>query len=136
MGSYIAPTDPTKVMRVDIDDIYFNYNQIQVRASDFWDIIRDTGSSWSPYGGIFIYNIFEDEATNEARKQAMEEEKAAEKARRERNYAKLSAFRETLEGKVWGSLFDSLMGMQDIYDKRIVPFENTDDEYEQDHETH
>ena len=56
MESYIAAKDPTIEMRVDRNDIYWNYNQIAQKSTNFWDMLGDIGSSGVDYQRIFIYN--------------------------------------------------------------------------------
>ena len=129
MESHIAPKDPALQLRVDRNDIWWNYTQIAGNAMDFGDILRDESGSYVDYGGWYLYNPFEDEKTNEARKQAMEAEEAAERGRRERNYRKLAEFREMLRGKMNGSIQESVHAIEDIHKDKVIPFENTDDRY-------
>ena len=49
MTTYIAPVDESREMRVDRNDIWFNYIQIGMNTRDYWDIFGDRGSSWDNY---------------------------------------------------------------------------------------
>ena len=129
MESYIAPKNPELDMRVDRNDIWWNCQQIEKNIDACGSILTDTAGSLADYEKPFLYNIFEDEETNEARKRAWEEEENAERGRRQRNYAKLKEFRELLSAKRDGTLSDYMSGIWTIYNDKVVPFENTDDEY-------
>lgn len=129
MEDCIMPKDECRLLRVDSNDIWWNYSQIANNVMDFWDILSDTGSSWKDYGGGYCYNPFLDEEENATRKAAKEAEEAAERGRRERNYRKLSDFRETLKGKTIEELPEYVKQIRDIYDKNVVSFEETDDLY-------
>lgn len=129
MESYIKPNDPMEMMRVDRNDIWWNYTQIAQNTTNFWDILADEGSSFAGYKKWFVYNPFESEGANAARKASMEAEEAAERGRRERNHAKLSAFRSTLRAEMTGSLSGYVTGIQEIHLNRVIPFEDTDDAY-------
>lgn len=60
----------------------------------------------------------------------MEAEVEAERLRRERNYEKLAGFRSMLGGSATEQLQGYVKELKHIYDKNVVPFENTDDEYD------
>lgn len=62
---YVQPVQEDVKMRVDIDDIWFNYQQIGSNVYDFNSILWDTGSSWRDYDkfnimciGGFFYCIY------------------------------------------------------------------------------
>jgi hypothetical protein len=129
METYIQAKEQSVMLRVDRNDIWFNYTQIAQNAVNFLDILSDTGSSWVDYKQWFVYNPLESESSNAARKAAMEAEENAERARRESNYEKLAAFRSKLSTAMSGSLHEDVMGIQQIYNNNVVEFENTDDRY-------
>lgn len=106
MKEYIAPVDYFKTMRVDRDDIWFNYTQIVSNSQDVMDIITDTKSTYS------LVRLKEEE-----------------KERRRANYEKLAQFRTLCSSKVFGSVMDEVNAIQAIYQNRIIPFEDTDDDY-------
>ena len=137
MESYLQPVNPSVTMRVDRNDVWFNYTQMKNEvqsfsfggASDLYDIIMDTGSSWKNYGQCFIWNIFEDEETNNRRRADMEAAERNERSRRESNYAKLESFRNLVMERMYGSMNTALQGIKGIHDNNIIEFENTDDAY-------
>lgn len=129
MESYIAPKDPAVIMRVDRDDINWNYNQIVEHTKSIWDILMDTGSSWADYQKVFFYNPFEDGETNEARKRAVEAEVSAERERRERNYEKLEEFRNRLLKVSTENISEHVAAIHAVYNDKVIPFEDRDDHY-------
>lgn len=132
MESYIMPKDSGTMVRVDRNDIWWNYKQIAQRipyAPEFEEIQSDVFSSLADYKKCFVYNLFEDEGANSARKAAQQAEEESERKRREYNYEQLESFREVLRGKLEGSFKQSVEKIHRMYEDAIVPFENTDDEY-------
>ena len=93
MTDYIAPENETAMMRVDRNDIWWNYKQIEGEATSFDWIVQDTGSTLATYKRLFIPNPFSSDEENEAKKSAQQQEEDAESARRQRNYEKLQGFR-------------------------------------------
>ena len=129
MEFYIAPKAPEIDMRVDRNDIWWNCKQIEKRLDDCESILMEIESSDVDYEQLFIYNIFQDQETNEARKSAIEEEEKAERGRRERNYTKLKEFQQQMQTKVETTFSDCIEDIWKIYDNNVIPFENTDDDY-------
>lgn len=129
MTAYVEPENEGEMMRVDRNDIWWNYTQIRGNATGFLDILGDTGSSWQDYKKFYMYNPFLSAAENAERKAALEEEEREERERRERNYNTLAEFRKTLMGKITDELPGHIKKIHAIYEKNIVPFENTDDAY-------
>ena len=93
MTDYIAPENETTMMRVDRNDIWWNYKQIEGEATSFDWIVQDTGSTLATYKRLFIPNPFSSDEENEAKKSAQQQKEDAESARRQRNYEKLQGFR-------------------------------------------
>ena len=105
MTAYVEPENEGEMMRVDRNDI------------------------WQDYKKFYMYNPFLSAAENAGRKAALEEEEREERERRERNYNTLAEFRKTLMGKITDELPGHIKKIHAIYEKNIVPFENTDDAY-------
>lgn len=131
MESYIAPQDSYAMMRVDRNDIWWNYEQIAgiPVSNSIEDIIWDTGSSWVDYHNWFVYNPWEDEASNNARKVYLQDEENAERTRRENNYNQLADFRNRLLMMNTETFGNAVTAIRNVYDNNIVSFENTDDDY-------
>lgn len=129
MTAYVAPENESVLMRVDRNDIWWNYTQIAGRSTDFFDIVADAGSSWKNYKKFYMYNPFISAAENAVRKAEMEEEERIEREKRERNYKMLEEFRETLSRKMQGELQEAVTGIRRIYEENVIPFENMDDTY-------
>ena len=89
MTACIAPENESELMRVDRNDIWWNYEQISGRATDFLDILGIMNSSWKDYKRIHIYNPFLSPAENELKKAELEAAEREEREKRERNYRKL-----------------------------------------------
>ena len=129
MTDYIAPENETAMMRVDRNDIWWNYKQIEGEATSFDWIVQDTGSTLATYKRLFIPNPFSSDEENEAKKSAQQQEEDAESARRQRNYEKLQGFRDQLDTSIRKKLSDSVDEIRKIYENKVIPFENTDDSY-------
>ena len=129
MTDYIAPENETTMMRVDRNDIWWNYKQIEGEATSFDWIVQDTGSTLATYKRLFIPNPFSNDEENEAKKSAQQQEEDAESARRQRNYEKLQGFRDQLDTSIRKKLSDSVDEIKKIYENKVIPFENTDDSY-------
>ena len=129
MTDYIAPENETAMMRVDRNDIWWNYKQIEGEATSFGWIVQDTGSTLATYKRLFIPNPFSSDEENEAKKSAQQQEEDAESARRQRNYEKLQGFRDQLDTSIRKKLSDSVDEIKKIYENKVIPFENTDDSY-------
>ena len=129
MTDYIAPENETAMMRVDRNDIWWNYKQIEGEATSFDWIVQDTGSTLATYKRLFIPNPFSSDEENEAKKSAQQQEEDAESARRQRNYEKLQGFRDQLDTSIRKKLSDSVDEIKKIYENKVIPFENTDDSY-------
>ena len=129
MTDYIAPENETAMMRVDRNDIWWNYKQIEGEATSFDWIVQDTGSTPVTYKRLFIPNPFSSDEENEAKKSAQQQEEDAESARRQRNYEKLQGFRDQLDTSIRKKLSDSVDEIKKIYENKVIPFENTDDSY-------
>ncbi len=117
------------MMRVDRNDIWWNYKQIEGEATSFDWIVQDTGSTPVTYKRLFIPNPFSSDEENEAKKSAQQQEEDAESARRQRNYEKLQGFRDQLDTSIRKKLSDSVDEIKKIYENKVIPFENTDDSY-------
>ena len=132
MTALVEPEDESLRMRVDRNDICHNCVQIEMEAVESFRQDRSFGLLWDSacdYKRLYISNPFLSAAENAAKKAAQEEAEKEEKARRERNYAKLEAFKNHFYSESLESL-KGWMGMIDeIYGDHIVPFENTDDAY-------
>ena len=129
MTDYIAQENETAMMRVDRNDIWWNYKQIEGEATSFDWIVQDTGSTLATYKRPFIPNPFSSDEENEAKKSAQQQEEDAESARRQRNYEKLQGFRDQLDTSIRKELSDSVDEIKKIYENKVIPFENTDDSY-------
>lgn len=129
MTGYIAPENETAMMRVDRNDIWWNYKQIEGEATSFDWIVQDTGSTLATYKRLFIPNPFSSDEENEAKKSAQQQKEDAESARRQRNYEKLQGFRDQLDTSIRKELSDSVDEIKKIYENKVIPFENTDDSY-------
>ena len=129
MTDYIAPENETAMMRVDRNDIWWNYKQIEGEATSFDWMVQDTGSTPATYKRLFIPNPFSSDEENEAKKSAQQQEEDAESARRQRNYEKLQGFRDQLDTSIRKKLSDSVDEIKKIYENKVIPFENTDDSY-------
>ena len=129
MTDYIAQENETAMMRVDRNDIWWNYKQIEGEATSFDLIVQDTGSTPATYKRLFIPNPFSSDEENEAKKSAQQQEEDAESARRQRNYEKLQGFRDQLDTSIRKELSDSVDEIKKIYENKVIPFENTDDSY-------
>ena len=129
MTDYIAPENETAMMRVDRNDIWWNYKQIEGEATSFDWMVQDTGSTLATYKRLFIPNPFSSDEENEAKKSAQQQEEDAESARRQRNYEKLQGFRDQLDTSIRKKLSDSVDEIKKIYENKVIPFENTDDSY-------
>ncbi|MBO5284234.1 MAG: hypothetical protein J6B43_14130 [Lachnospiraceae bacterium] len=129
MTDDVAPVNYDAQMRVDRDDIWFNYTQMAGTTINYLNILTDTGSSWDNYRRNFCYNPLESEASNNARRDRMHREDHEESCRRGRNYQKLSDFRELLRQQLSGPVAEQVQEIQKIYENKIIPYENTDDEY-------
>ena len=129
MTDYIAPENETAMMRVDRNDIWWNYKQIEGEATSFDWIVQDTGSTLATYKRLFIPNPFSSDEENEAKKSAQQQEEDAESARRQRNYEKLQGFRDQLDTSIREKISDSVDEIRKIYENKVIPFENTDDSY-------
>ena len=129
MTDYIAPENETAMMRVDRNDIWWNYKQIEGEATSFDWMVQDTGSTLATYKRLFIPNPFSSDEENEAKKSAQQQEEDAESARRQRNYEKLQGFRDQLNTSIRKKLSDSVDEIKKIYENKVIPFENTDDSY-------
>ena len=129
MTDYIAPENETAMMRVDRNDIWWNYKQIEGEATSFDWIVQDTGSTPATYKRLFIPNPFSSDEENVAKKSAQQQEEDAESARRQRNYEKLQGFRDQLDTSIRKKLSDSVDEIKKIYENKVIPFENTDDSY-------
>ena len=129
MTDYIAQENETAMMRVDRNDIWWNYKQIEGEATSFDWIVQDTGSTLATYKRLFIPNPFSSDEENEAKKSAQQQEEDAESARRQRNYEKLQGFRDQLDTSIRKELSDSVDEIKKIYENKVIPFENTDDSY-------
>ena len=57
----------TAMMRVDRNDIWWNYKQIEGEATSFDWIVQDTGSTLVTYKRLFIPNPFSSDEENEAK---------------------------------------------------------------------
>ena len=57
----------TAMMRVDRNDIWWNYKQIEGEATSFDWIVQDTGSTLATYKQLFIPNPFSSDEENEAK---------------------------------------------------------------------
>lgn len=57
----------TAMMRVDRNDIWWNYKQIEGEATSFDWIVQDTGSTPATYKRLFIPNPFSSDEENEAK---------------------------------------------------------------------
>ena len=77
MTDYIAPENETAMMRVDRNDIWWNYKQIEGEATSFDWIVQDTGSTPATYKRLFIPNPFSSDEENEAKKSAQQQEEDA-----------------------------------------------------------
>lgn len=131
MTSFITPDNENAMMRVDRNDIWFNYEQIAGEAINYMeDILLDTGSSWRDYHRNYYYDMRLSPEENEAGRAAVEAEVEAERLRRESNYENLAGFRSMLGGTVTEQLQGYVKELRQIYDENVVPFENTDDEYD------
>lgn len=119
----------TTMMRVDRNDIWWNYKQIEGEATSFDWIVQDTGSTLATYKRLFIPNPFSSDEENEAKKSAQQQKEDAESARRQRNYEKLQGFRDQLDTSIRKELSDSVDEIKKIYENKVIPFENTDDSY-------
>ena len=129
MTDYIAPENENAMMRVDRNDIWWNYKQIEGEATSFDLIVQDTGSTPATYKRLFIPNPFSSDEENEAKKSAQQQEEDAESARRQKNYEKLQGFRDQLDTSIRKELSDSVDEIKKIYENKVIPFENTDDSY-------
>ena len=129
MTDYIAPENETAMMRVDRNDIWWNYKQIEGEATSFDWMVQDTGSTLATYKRLFIPNPFSSDEENEAKKSAQQQEEDAESARRQRNYEKLQGFRDQLDTSIREKISDSVDEIRKIYENKVIPFENTDDSY-------
>ena len=129
MTDYIAPENETAMMRVDRNDIWWNYKQIEGEATSFDWIVQDTGSTPATYKRLFIPNPFSSDEENEAKKSAQQQKEDAESARRQRNYEKLQGFRDQLDTSIREKISDSVDEIRKIYENKVIPFENTDDSY-------
>ena len=67
----------TAMMRVDRNDIWWNYKQIEGEATSFDWIVQDTGSTPATYKRLFIPNPFSSDEENEAKKSAQQQEEDA-----------------------------------------------------------
>ena len=129
MTGYIAPVNYGAQIRVDRNDIWFNYVQIHAAAEGYLDILSDTGSSREDYRRNFYYNPLESEASNNARRDRMHREDHEESCRRGRNYNKLAGFRSEMHQRLSEDVSAQISKIKEIHDDRIIPYENTDDEY-------
>ena len=99
MTDYIAPENETAMMRVDRNDIWWNYKQIEGEATSFDWIVQDTGSTLATYKRLFIPNPFSSDEENEAKKSAQQQEEDAG-----------NAIKDFMTG-VWDSLAGTVMGL-------------------------
>ena len=129
MTTYIAPVDESREMRVDRNDIWFNYIQIGMNTRDYWDIFGDRGSSWDNYRRWFCYNPFESEEANNNRRNRMRSEDDAESSRRKGNYDKLQSFRDRMFRRLSVDAENHIGKIRDIHQNNVIPYENMDDEY-------
>ena len=129
MTTYIAPVDESREMRVDRNDIWFNYIQIGMNTRDYWDIFGDRGSSWDNYRRWFCYNPFESEEANNNRRNRMRSEDDAESSRRKGNYDKLQSFRDRMFRLLSVDAENHISKIRDIHQNNVIPYENMDDEY-------
>lgn len=132
MQEYMQPVNKTQNIRVDRDDIQWNLQQINNYIYNFNWIANDDSQSWNDYSRPFVYDKFEDEETNEARRRIQEVLESQERARRQNNYNTLAAFREELKKEnntsaYISTIYEEMCEIEKIYDNNIVPFENTDD---------
>ena len=130
MEYYIAATNPEEDMRVDANDIHWNYKQIKKNNNKLVQILNDSGNipfSAVDYTKVFVYNVLESPEENEARRIKQVKEETAERERRKRNYAKLADFHSMLQTKIEEPLEEYVRAIEEIYDKKVVPFEYTDD---------
>ena len=65
MTDYIAPENENAMMRVDRNDIWWNYKQIEGEATSFDWMVQDTGSTLATYKRLFIPNPFSSDEENE-----------------------------------------------------------------------
>ena len=89
----------TAMMRVDRNDIWWNYKQIEGEATSFYWIVQDTGSTLATYKRLFIPNPFSSDEENEAKKSAQQQEEDAG-----------NALKDFMTG-VWDSLAGTVMGL-------------------------
>ena len=89
----------TAMMRVDRNDIWWNYKQIEGEATSFDWIVQDTGSTPATYKRLFIPNPFSSDEENEAKKSAQQQEEDAG-----------NAIKDFMTG-VWDSLAGTVMGL-------------------------
>lgn len=89
----------TAMMRVDRNDIWWNYKQIEGEATSFDWIVQDTGSTLATYKRLFIPNPFSSDEENEAKKSAQQQEEDAG-----------NAIKDFMTG-VWDSLAGTVMGL-------------------------
>lgn len=129
MTTYISPVDESREMRVDRNDIWFNYIQIGMSIRDYWDIFGDRGSSWENYRRCFWYNPFESEEANNNRRNRMRGEDDVESSRRKGNYDKLQNFRDKMFRLLSADAENCISRIRDIHQNNVIPYENTDDEY-------
>ena len=130
MQNYIQPKDESQTVRVDRNDIWWNYTQIVGSATDFWDIIGDTGSSPATYDTTYWNSPFKTDEENARDKAAHEAAIAAERSKRQANYNKLQGIRNRLSGNLnQGTIGGATKGILDIYNNNICEYENTDDAY-------
>ncbi len=88
MTDYIAPENETAMMRVDRNDIWWNYKQIEGEATSFDWIVQDTGSTPVTYKRLFIPNPFSSDEENEAKKNLHSNRKKMQKVHADREIMK------------------------------------------------
>ena len=118
MGSYIAPSDPSKMMRVDRNDILFNLLQIQCHLENLSFVYNSYYDSPKDYTDW----ISERRQTTEDIQQKIQREKQY----RQYNYNQLEHMKTCLRSEVLQHIDQNLYK---LYNEVIVPFENTDDSF-------
>ncbi|MCM3410042.1 hypothetical protein [Metabacillus litoralis] len=109
--AYITPISRNSMMRVDRNDIWWNLTQIESGVNNnMFNAILETHKSPS-----FLFGLFDDPTPEEIE-------------RSRHNKQQLDAIRTNIESSK-AMLEKNIEGLWDLYETKVVKFENVDDEY-------
>ncbi len=132
MTSAVKPNNENAMMLVDRNDIWMNLKQIEWNTADAGPIA--SGMGLNAYSGIDTYipplHISADMTASEAAAAREEHrKKIEEKKNRQENYEKLESFCNGTASSAKRELESLYEQLEDIYQRNIVVYENTDDRY-------